>query len=40
MREPNGVSKLAVFLALQTVETMTGASIDLGEWEKNVPEST
>ena len=40
MREPNGVSKLAVFLALQTVETMTGASIDLGEWEKNVPDST
>jgi 3-oxoacyl-[acyl-carrier protein] reductase len=36
MRQPNGVSKLAVFLALQTVETMTGASIDLVEWEKHV----
>lgn len=35
MREPNGVSKLAVFLALQTVETMTGESIDLLELEKN-----
>jgi NAD(P)-dependent dehydrogenase (short-subunit alcohol dehydrogenase family) len=34
MRKPNGVSKLAVFLSLQTVETMTGESIDLAEWEK------
>jgi NAD(P)-dependent dehydrogenase (short-subunit alcohol dehydrogenase family) len=35
LRKPNGVSKLAVFLALQTVETMTGESIDLAEWEKS-----
>ncbi len=40
MRKPNGgVSKLAVFLALQTVETMTGESIDLKEWERNFQES-
>jgi NAD(P)-dependent dehydrogenase (short-subunit alcohol dehydrogenase family) len=36
MRKPNGVSKLAVFLALQTIETMTGESIDLEEWEKSL----
>jgi NAD(P)-dependent dehydrogenase (short-subunit alcohol dehydrogenase family) len=34
MRKPDDVSRLAVFLALQTVDTMTGESIDLREWEK------
>ncbi|MFB3885127.1 MAG: SDR family NAD(P)-dependent oxidoreductase [Thermodesulfobacteriota bacterium] len=34
MRKPGDVSQLAVFLALQTVDTMTGESIDLAEWEK------
>lgn len=38
MRKPNGVSQLAVFLALQTVDTMTGESIDLREWEKSLHE--
>lgn len=38
MRKPNGVSKLAVFLALQTVDTMTGESIDLREWERSLHE--
>lgn len=33
-RKPNGVSRLAVFLALQTVDTMTGQSVALNEWEK------
>ena len=40
MRKPNGVSKLAVFLACQTVATMTGASIDLKEWEKGHREAS
>jgi NAD(P)-dependent dehydrogenase (short-subunit alcohol dehydrogenase family) len=39
MQKPNGVSKLAVFLALQTVDTMTGESIDLREWERSPHES-
>lgn len=38
LRKPNGVSKLAVFLALQTVDTMTGESVDLGEWERKLRE--
>ncbi len=38
MRKPDDVSKLAVFLALQTVDTMTGESIDLREWEKKFQE--
>jgi 3-oxoacyl-[acyl-carrier protein] reductase len=38
MRKPNGVSKLAVFLALQTVDTMTGESVDLIEWERSLRE--
>ena len=33
MRQPDDVQKFAVFLALQTVDTMTGESVDLGEWE-------
>ena len=37
MRKPHSVSKLAVFLSLQTVDTMTGESIELGEWEKEFP---
>ncbi|MBW2028523.1 MAG: SDR family oxidoreductase [Deltaproteobacteria bacterium] len=35
LRKPEEISKLAVFLALQTVETMTGESIAFAEWEKN-----
>lgn len=35
MRPPEDVKKLAVFLALQTVDTMTGESIALKEWEQN-----
>lgn len=38
MRKPNGVSKLAVFLSVQTVNTITGESIDLAEWERSLPE--
>ncbi len=37
MRPPEDVKKLAVFLALQTADTMTGQSIDLSEWEKDQP---
>jgi len=33
LRNPADVGRLAVFLALQTVETMTGESVDLKEWE-------
>lgn len=32
MRQPDEVRKLAVFLALQTVDSMTGESVYLGEW--------
>ena len=35
MHSPEDVKKLAVFLALQTVDTMTGESIALKEWEQN-----
>ncbi len=35
MRHPDGVNELAVFLALQTVDTMTGESVDLKEWEQS-----
>ncbi len=35
MRHPDVVKELAVFLALQTVETMTGESVDLAEWERS-----
>ena len=38
-RHPDEVKELAVFLALQTVETMTGKSVDLAEWTQN-PEAT
>ena len=38
LRKPNGVSKLAVFLACQTVDTLTGESIDLKEWEESLRE--
>ena len=34
MRQPGDVKELAVFLALQTVDTMTGESVDLAEWER------
>ena len=36
LRNPDDVSKLAVYLALQTVDTMTGESIDLKEWEQGL----
>lgn len=36
IRPPDDVKKLAVFLALQTVDTMTGESIVLAEWEKSL----
>ena len=35
IRQPDDVKKLAVFLALQTVDTMTGESVDLKEWEQS-----
>ncbi|MFC1971841.1 SDR family NAD(P)-dependent oxidoreductase [Chloroflexota bacterium] len=35
MRQPDVVKEMAVFLALQTVDTMTGESVDLAEWEKS-----
>jgi hypothetical protein len=31
MRQPDEVKELAVFLALQTSDTMTDESVDLGE---------
>ncbi len=34
IRHPDEVKELALFLALQTVDTMTGESINLGEWER------
>jgi NAD(P)-dependent dehydrogenase (short-subunit alcohol dehydrogenase family) len=34
LRKPNGVSTLAVELALHTVDTMTGEAIDFVTWEK------
>ena len=33
MRPPDDVKKLAVFLALQTVDTLTGETVNLNEWE-------
>jgi len=33
-RKPEEVSPLAVFLAVQTVNTMTGESVDFREWER------
>lgn len=36
MRLPDDVKKLAVFLALQKVDTMTGESVDLQEWENSL----
>lgn len=39
LRKPGDVSKLAVFLAQQTVGTMTGESIDIKEWEKSLQET-
>lgn len=33
LRQPGDVGKLAIFLAQQTVSTMTGESIDLREWK-------
>lgn len=39
LRHPDEVKELALFLALQTVETMTGKSVDLAEWKQN-PEAT
>jgi len=38
LRKPEEISKLAVFLALQTVDTMTGESVDFKDWEKNLKE--
>jgi len=35
MKQPDVVKELAVFLAVQTVDTMTGESVDLAEWEKS-----
>jgi hypothetical protein len=32
MRKPDEVKPFAVFMALQTVDTMTGESVDLKEW--------
>ena len=37
MRHPDGVKPLALFLAAQTAETMTGESIELGEWLQGIP---
>lgn len=34
MWKPEEVSKLAVFLALQTVDTLTGQSIDFMQWQR------
>lgn len=34
MRKAEDVTRLAVFLALQTADTMAGESVDLAEWEK------
>jgi len=39
MRHPDEVKELAVFLALQTVDTMTGESVDLSEWQQRRRES-
>ncbi len=36
MRQPDEVKELAVFLALQTVDTMPGESVDLREWESSL----
>ncbi|MFC2071851.1 SDR family NAD(P)-dependent oxidoreductase [Chloroflexota bacterium] len=33
MRHPDAMRELALFLALQTVESMTGESVGLGEWK-------
>lgn len=34
MSQPEEVSKLALFLALQTVDTLTGESIDFMQWQR------
>ena len=34
MRQPDEIKELAVFLALQTVDSMTGESIELRAWEQ------
>jgi len=39
MRQPDEVKELAVFLALQTVDTMTGESVDLTEWQQSMPKA-
>jgi 3-oxoacyl-[acyl-carrier protein] reductase len=39
MWRPDEVSKLAVFLALQTVDTLTGASIDFPQWQRSLREN-
>jgi len=36
MRPPERVKSLAVYLATQTVDTMTGESVDLAEWESHL----
>jgi len=35
MRHPDEVKELAVFLAVQTVDNMTGESVDLAEWQQS-----
>jgi 3-oxoacyl-[acyl-carrier protein] reductase len=39
MAQPDEIKGLAVFLALQTVDSMTGQSIDFGEWQKSTREA-
>jgi NAD(P)-dependent dehydrogenase (short-subunit alcohol dehydrogenase family) len=36
MRQPDDIKPLALFLALQTVDTMTGESVELSEWESGL----
>ena len=36
IRHPDEVKELAVFLALQTVDSMTGESVELGEWKQSL----
>ena len=38
MWKPEEVSKLAVLLALQTVDTLTGESIDFPQWQRSLRE--
>jgi 3-oxoacyl-[acyl-carrier protein] reductase len=35
MRHPDEVKELAVFLAVQTMDNMTGESVDLAEWQRS-----